>query len=101
MLEHRMRLPLLASVLLLCAWPLVTASAADADSRDYPITAASPRAARDCADGLAAYHLGRLDEAVRDFHSAIRRDGGCAMAHWGLSRALEKNGKAIDAAEEA
>src|SRR5437868_3149976 len=100
-----MRIHLLAGALLLCAGPLFAAApgarGAEETPQGHQVTAASSRAARAYADGLAAYHLGRLEESVRDFEDAVRRDAACAMAHWGLSRALDKNGKAIDAAAEA
>lgn len=63
----------------------------------HQITCSSTRVARDYQSGLARYHQGRSSEAVEDFQSACRRDPACAMAQWGLSRALQKSGRNADA----
>ncbi|HTE17851.1 MAG TPA: tetratricopeptide repeat protein, partial [Armatimonadota bacterium] len=47
--------------------------------------------------GLRSLHLGRLEEAAAKFEDALRADPDCAMAHWGLSRALHKSGQTADA----
>jgi len=61
------------------------------------ITSSSERAARAYHEGLSAFHRGDVEEAIKDFQEAIRRDSACAMAHWGLSRALQKAGRTPDA----
>jgi len=61
------------------------------------VTCASSRVAREYDEGLRAYYSGRIDDAIKDFQDAARRDPTCAMAHWGLSRTLHKKGSAPEA----
>lgn len=77
---------------------LLLASPIQAENREplFQITA-STRVARDYDDGLRSFYLGQLDEAARDFQEALRREPKCAMAHWGLSRVLQKQGKTAEA----
>lgn len=74
-----------------------------AESREplFQITAASTRVARDYEEGLRSYYQGRLDEAAKDFQEALRRDPKCAMAQWGLSRVLQKQGQTAEAMKAA
>lgn len=67
----------------------------------HQITVASTKAGRAYQEALEAYHQGRLEEAVKQFQAAIKRDSNCAMAYWGLSRALQKSGKTAEALAEA
>lgn len=67
----------------------------------HPITCASTRAARDYDDGLRRFHLGELDRALKIFADTAKRDPECAMAHWGQSRVLHRQGKAGEALEAA
>ncbi|MGV3724353.1 MAG: tetratricopeptide repeat protein [Actinomycetota bacterium] len=61
------------------------------------VTSASPRAAREYDEGLRNFYVGQVDAAIKDFQEAARRDPTCAMAQWGLSRALYKKGSASEA----
>ena len=63
----------------------------------HEITCASPKALRAYQSGLRLFHLDRADEAAAQFNEAAKRDRGCAMAYWGLSRTLAKQGKAAEA----
>jgi len=68
------------------------------------VSASSTRAARDSDNGLRSYYQGSLEEAAKEFQEALRRDPKCAVAQWGLSRVLKKQGKvaeALTAAEKA
>jgi tetratricopeptide (TPR) repeat protein len=78
---------------LFCAGPVDAANALPG----HEITCASVRAARDYQDGLRWFYLGQTDQAISTFQEAARRDPACAMAQWGLSRALQKAGRAADA----
>lgn len=90
----------------LCILPglLLTARAGAVDAIAAPghqITCASNRAARDYQDGLRLLYQGRMEDAIGEFQDAVRRDPACAMAQWGLSRALYKAGRAPDAVAAA
>src|SRR5687768_164421 len=63
----------------------------------HEITCATPRALRAYQAGLRLFHLDRAPEAAAQFADAIKRDPACAMAQWGLSRALQKQGKTAEA----
>jgi tetratricopeptide (TPR) repeat protein len=84
---------------------LLAAAAAAAPSPPPPaITCASPAVARTYQRALRGYYGGKQQVAERDFRAAVRRDPRCAMAQWGLSRTLQKQGKhaeALAAAAEA
>lgn len=95
-----------AVVLGITAAGLLLTPSVRAENREplLQITAASSRAARDYDEGLRSYYLGQLDVAAREFQDVLRRDPDCAMAQWGLSRVLQKQGKtaeALTAAEKA
>lgn len=77
------------------------AAAPEAIPPPHQITCSSPKVGRTYQEALRSYHLGRLEEAVKQFRAAIKRDQTCAMARWGLSRALHKSGKTPEALLEA
>jgi tetratricopeptide (TPR) repeat protein len=90
---------LILSLLALTGLPAGRAASAEARSAagGHTITCAGPRVARDYAEGLNQFYLGRLEEAIREFHEAAKRDAACAMAQWGLSRALHAAGRSAEA----
>src|SRR5687767_15257947 len=97
-----MRLPPVTAWTLLFALLLLAASArpgaGDApEVGGHAITCSSERALRDYRTGLRHLYLGQANEAVQAFEEAARRDRGCAMAQWGLSRALARGGRDGDA----
>ncbi len=59
----------------------------------YPIATSSPEAQRFFDQGLGYFYSYVWNEAARCFETATLHDPECAMAWWGLSRALEKYGK--------
>lgn len=63
----------------------------------HDITCASPVAERQYQEGLARFHQGRWHASARDFEQVLRRDPRCAMARWGLSRALAQLGRRAEA----
>jgi tetratricopeptide (TPR) repeat protein len=56
----------------------------------YRVSTASPECQALFDQGLGFYYSYVWMEAARSFETAARRDPDCAMAWWGLSRALEK-----------
>ena len=69
----------------------------------YRVTTASPECQTHFDQGLGWFYSYVWMEAARSFETATRQDPECAMAWWGLSRALEKwgRGKPDDAAKKA
>lgn len=59
----------------------------------YPIGTTSPDAQRFFDQALGYYYSYVWNEAARCFETAVHHDPDCALAWWGLSRALEKYGK--------
>ena len=59
----------------------------------YPITTRSPECQAFFDQGLGYFYSYVWMEAARSFETAAKHDPDCAMAHWGLSRAIEKWGK--------
>jgi len=43
---------------------------------------------------------GKVDEAIADYHEALSFDADYAEAHEGLAKALERQGKTVEAAAE-
>jgi Tfp pilus assembly protein PilF len=82
---------------------VLTLLAAPASQADLPkeITCANPAAARQFQAGLATLYSGRSAQAAKEFRDGLRQDPGCAMLHWGLSRALSRGGQAVEAQAEA
>lgn len=56
----------------------------------YRVSTASPECQALFDQGLGFFYSYVWMEAARSFETAARRDPDCAMAWWGLSRALEK-----------
>jgi tetratricopeptide (TPR) repeat protein len=69
----------------------------------YRVTTTSPECQAHFDQGLAWFYSYVWMEAARSFETATTLDPECAMAWWGLSRALEKwgRGKPDDAAKKA
>ncbi len=59
----------------------------------YPISTTSPECQAFFDQGLGYFYSYVWMEAARSFETAARHDPDCAMAWWGLSRALERWGK--------
>jgi tetratricopeptide (TPR) repeat protein len=59
----------------------------------YRISTRSPECQAYFDQGLGYYYSYVYMEASRSFETATRYDPECAMAWWGLSRALEKHGR--------
>src|SRR5262245_14793457 len=59
----------------------------------YRVSTASPECQALFDQGLGFYYSYVWMEAARSFETAARHDPDCAMAWWGLSRALEKWGR--------
>jgi tetratricopeptide (TPR) repeat protein len=59
----------------------------------YRVTTTSPECQAHFDQGLGWFYSYVWMEAARSFETATRLDPDCAMAWWGLSRALEKWGK--------
>jgi tetratricopeptide (TPR) repeat protein len=59
----------------------------------YPISTASPECQAFFDQGLGFFYSYVWMEAARSFETALRHDPDCAIAWWGLSRALERFGK--------
>lgn len=59
----------------------------------YRVTTTSPECQAHFDQGLGWFYSYVWMEAARSFETATRHDPECAMAWWGLSRALEKWGK--------
>src|SRR5438128_1606275 len=59
----------------------------------YHITTSSPECQAYFDQGLGYYYSYVWMEAARSFETAAKCDPDCAMAWWGLSRAIEKWGK--------
>ena len=93
-----MRIAALTPVALLSAALLLPgAPQAAPPPNPHVITCASPRALREYESGLRAFHLRQYEAAAKEFREALKRDPSCAMAQWGLSRALHKGGKTEEA----
>ncbi len=68
----------------------------------YPVTTNSPECQKFFDQGLGYTYSYVWMEAARSFETATRYDPDCAMAWWGLSRALEHyRGNAAKAAQKA
>jgi tetratricopeptide (TPR) repeat protein len=70
----------------------------------YPVSTNSPECQRFFDQGLGYYYSYVWMEAARSFETATRHDPDCALAWWGLSRALEHypgHGDANKAAQKA
>jgi tetratricopeptide (TPR) repeat protein len=80
---------------------LLLTGPAHADDPTGEVTTSSPRAARLFQAGLNDFYQGRLTEAQEQFRGALRLDPDCAMAHWGLSRTLDRAGRFEEARAEA
>jgi tetratricopeptide (TPR) repeat protein len=59
----------------------------------YRISTNNPQCQAFFDQGLGYYYSYVWMEAARSFETAAQHDPDCAMAWWGLSRALERNGK--------
>src|SRR5262245_15491612 len=59
----------------------------------YHITTSSPECQAFFDQGLGYFYSYVWMEAARSFETAAKYDPNCAMAWWGLSRAIEKWGK--------
>ncbi len=59
----------------------------------YAITTKSPECQTFFDQGLAYFYSYVWMEAARNFETATERDPDCALAWWGLSRALERYGR--------
>ncbi len=57
----------------------------------YRISTDSPKCQQFFDQGLAWFYSYAYAEAVRSFETAVRHDPKCAMAWWGLSRAMAKH----------
>jgi tetratricopeptide (TPR) repeat protein len=71
----------------------------------YRVSTESPECQAYIDQGLGFFYSYVWMEAARSFETAARHDPDCAMAWWGLSRALEKwgkknHGKALEQAKE-
>lgn len=59
----------------------------------YRVSTTSPECQAFFDQGLGYYYSYVWHEAARSFETAAKHDPDCAMAWWGLSRALERYGK--------
>jgi tetratricopeptide (TPR) repeat protein len=59
----------------------------------YPITTSSPECQKYFDQGLGYFYSYVWMEAARSFETAAKHDPECAMAWWGLSRAIDAWGK--------
>lgn len=59
----------------------------------YRVSTTSPQCQEHFDQGLGYFYSYVWMEAARSFETAARHDPNCAMAWWGLSRALERWGK--------
>lgn len=59
----------------------------------YPVTTSSPECQAFFDQGLGFFYSYVWMEAARSFETAAKHDPNCALAWWGLSRAIEKWGK--------
>src|SRR5947209_3390595 len=59
----------------------------------YRVSTASPECQAFVDQGLGYYYSYVWMEAARSFETAARHDPDCALAWWGLSRALERWGR--------
>ena len=59
----------------------------------YRVSTASPECQTFFDQGLGYFYSYVWMEAARSFETALQHDPDCAMAWWGLSRALERYGK--------
>jgi tetratricopeptide (TPR) repeat protein len=59
----------------------------------YPVTTRSPECQLYFDQGLGFFYSYVWMEAARSFETAAKHDPDCAMAWWGLSKAIEKWGK--------
>src|SRR5262249_1317640 len=59
----------------------------------YHITTSSPECQAYFDQGLGYFYSYVWMEAARSFETAAKHDPDCAMAWWGLSRALERYGR--------
>src|SRR5438067_2612334 len=66
---------------------------ADLSTLGYRVGTPSPECQAFFDQGLAYLCARRWEDAARSFETAARHDPRCAMAWWGLSRALEGMGK--------
>lgn len=96
-----MRVSMVPALLLAGGALLAGAVGAAPNSPGYAITCASPRTAREYREAADEYYLGKLEAALADFRAVVKREPECAMAHFGLSRALSRSGNAPEAAAEA
>jgi tetratricopeptide (TPR) repeat protein len=70
----------------------------------YPVSTTSPECQQFFDQGLGYFYSYVWMEAARSFETATRHDPECALAWWGLSRALERfpgHGDANKAAQKA
>jgi tetratricopeptide (TPR) repeat protein len=63
----------------------------------HAVTCASPRVERYYREGLRDFYSERLDDSIKEFAEAAKRDPHCALAFWGQSRALFKAGRREEA----
>src|SRR5579885_3450800 len=83
--------------------PLLLSAPAEAVPVTYRVGTASAECQASFDQGLAALCVRRWPDAARAFETATRQDARCAMAWWGLSRALDGLGdpKQADALKHA
>ena len=67
----------------------------------YPVGTNNPACQNHLDQGLGYFYSYVWIEAVRSMETATRLDPGCAMAWWGLGRALEKHGPLATQAPKA
>jgi len=70
----------------------------------YPVTTNSPECQKFFDQGLGYFYSYVWTEAARSFETALRHDPDCALAWWGLSRAVDHppaHGDASKAAQKA
>jgi tetratricopeptide (TPR) repeat protein len=59
----------------------------------YPVSTNSPECQKFFDQGLGYYYSYVWMESARSFETALRHDPDCALAWWGLSRALQQFGR--------
>jgi tetratricopeptide (TPR) repeat protein len=74
---------------------------AGAQVGEHRITCASEEVAQRYYRGLRSFHAGEHEPAGRDFREVMRLEPECAMARWGLSRVLDRQGDGAGAREHA
>jgi tetratricopeptide (TPR) repeat protein len=67
----------------------------------YRVTTTSPECQALVDQGLGFFYSYVWMEAARSFETAVKHDPDCALAWWGLSRALERWGKANAVSNQA